>query len=92
MQGFTEADGRQLAADMLLELRDAGADATCLDAGIRIAVGLSGPQNNVVARYLRELRKRDSAELDAGFAGVVSEFIGSALDGSVIDPEEYFDD
>lgn len=64
MQQFTEADGRQLAADMLLELRDAGADATCLDAGIRDGI----PQNNVAARYLKVLRERDSVELEAALA------------------------
>jgi hypothetical protein len=70
---------------MLKELREIGADAACIDARTRAQAGFSGPQRNVVADYLQRI---DAASA-AGFGEVLSDFLASALDGAVADPELY---
>lgn len=77
---FSSADGRQLAIDMLLELRDLGADATAIDRP---------GQQNIVGHYLRIIREQGAPALEHGFAAVLTDFIAGALDGAAPDPEVY---
>lgn len=89
MPKFTKADGRELAVDMLRQIGELEPDLACMDRGTRISAGHTGEQRNVVADYLRTIRQRGSAELEAGFGEVLVDFLASALDGSVPDPEFY---
>ena len=84
MQRLTEADGRRLAIDMLLEIRDElGVDESVLDDDARDG----RPQSDVLARYLRSVRAAGSAA-EAGFLAVLTDFVGSGFEGAP-DPEEY---
>jgi hypothetical protein len=86
---LTRADGRQLAIDMLRQIHELEPDAACIDRGTRVSAGLAGEQRNVVADYLRTMRERSSPELEDGFGEVLTDFLASALDGAVPDPEFY---
>ncbi len=84
MERFTQADGRQLAIDMLLEIRDElGVDECVLDADARDGRA----QSDVLARYLRAVRDA-GASAEAGFVAVLTDFVGSAFEATP-DPEEY---
>ena len=69
--------GRRLAVELLLEIRELGAEWTQGQA-----------QSDVLSRYLEEVRKAD-AETERAFLGVLTDFIGSSLDGATPDPEFY---
>ena len=84
MQRFTEADGRQLAIDMLLEIRDrVGVDECVLEDSVRDG----RPQSDVLARYMRSVRDAGEAA-EAGFVAVLMDFVGSAFEATP-DPESY---
>lgn len=84
MPRFTEADGRQLAVNMLLEIRDElGVDECVLDPDARDG----RPQSDVLARYLRTVRDAGAAA-EAGFVAVLTDFVGSAFEATP-DPESY---
>lgn len=84
MPRFTEADGRQLAIDMLLEIRDElGVDECVLEDE-----GRDGrQQSDVLARYLRAVRDAGAAA-EAGFIAVLTDFVGSAFEAPSA-PEDY---
>jgi hypothetical protein len=82
MAKLTEADGRQLAVDLLRELQDFG----YLDEYL-IQGGTGRLANNVALRFLDTVR--DSAELRLGFAAVLTDFISGAYHRGVTDPEAY---
>lgn len=87
MSELGECDGRELAVQLLRELGMANADATTIDADCW-PEGVHA-QDNIVLRYLRALRESGSADLEAGFASILTDFIGSALDGAVPDADYY---
>ena len=72
---LTEADGRQLAADMLKEMERIGFDELALD-GAQYREGR--PQNDVLARYLAAAR--GSADIERGFLAVLTDVLGSAAE------------
>ncbi len=74
---YTERDGRELAVQMLHELMHAGADVCAIESKYRDGT----PQFDAFARYLAILRDRQSAELDAGFAAILTDALGIYLDG-----------
>ena len=83
---LTEADGRKLAVDMLLELRAIGADVTSIEEQYH-EQGRS--QDSVVARYLETVRTHGNPNVEVGFVAVLTDFLAGALDGAVPDPELY---
>ena len=83
---LTAADGRQLAADLLRELKVAGVDECMVDAKYRDG----RPQCDALARYLRVARESGSAEVEASFIAVLTDFVGSAFEGAP-DPAEHED-
>jgi hypothetical protein len=85
-QQFTEADGHQLAADMLREVHDEWlTDPWQADDGI---AGWRKAAPVVLPRYLMKVREASSPELERGFFAVLTDFIGGSLDGVV--PEAQF--
>ena len=84
MHRFTESDGRRLAIDMLLEIRDElSVDECVLDANWRDG----RPQSDVLVRYLKSVRSAGAAA-EAGFVAVLTDFVGSVFEFTP-DPEEY---
>lgn len=79
-----DADGRQLAVDLLRELRAAWEDESWL-----IDERTGAQRDNVVLRYLAVLRTQGSPSAEAGFAAVLTDFMGSAVNGGVPDPDLY---
>lgn len=75
-QLLTEADGRRLAVDMLVEMAELGVDDLAID-GAEYRDGR--PQNDVLARFLRSVRGAPAVE--AGFLQVLTDVIGSAVEG-----------
>jgi hypothetical protein len=77
---FTSADGCQLAIDMLLELRELGRPLLLDDSqgsATRRCAAQVGPPRSI------------GAELEHGFAAVLTDFIAGALDGAAPDPDFY---
>lgn len=74
---FTQADGRRLAVDMFVEMRDLGTDELVIDRAGEYREGR--PQNDVLARYLRTARAHP--EVEAGFLAMLTDAIGSAVEG-----------
>jgi hypothetical protein len=74
---LTEADGRRLAVNMLVEMRDLGADELVIDRADEYRDGR--PQNDVLVRYLRTAREQPRVE--AGFLAVLTDVLGSAVEG-----------
>jgi hypothetical protein len=84
MERFTQADGRRLAIDMLLEIRDdVGVNESVLDDDARDG----RPQSDVLARYMRTVKHAGGAA-EAGFVAVLTDFIASAFEATP-DPAEY---
>lgn len=77
-------DGRQLAADLLRELQAQHNVEECF-----LVDGSSIVQNNVARVYLEALIGLQSEDAVHGFAAVLTDFIASAYDGAVNDPELY---
>lgn len=79
----TEADGRRLAIDMLKDLQDTWlGDADCEnDRGRRDPA--------TVRTYLSALLTRESEAAERGFAAVLTDFIGNALERRAPSPWEY---
>ena len=84
----TEADGRKLAIEMLWDAQNISADLTCLYPHDNPVRG-DRPQRNYFLKYLKRLRKANNEEVDRGFAAVLSDFCGSAIDGGVLWPDQY---
>ena len=79
---FTEADGRRLAVDMLVEMRDLGFDELAIGDAEEVREGR--PQADILARYLRTAREHPNVE--AGFLAILTDVIGSAAeDGGAIE-------
>jgi len=80
-QIFTEADGRQLAVNMLRELDhfetndEDGPWPWSINAMYRPE---DTPQDNVVLRYLDNIQQRGSEDLLMGFCAVLTDYLGSA--------------
>jgi hypothetical protein len=45
------------------------------------------PQNNLLYRYLLRLREIGDAQIEAAFCSVITEYVASARDGSLVDIE-----
>ena len=73
---FTRLDGRRLAVDMLVEMRDAGFDALIIDDAHDYRDGV---QSDVLVRYLRTAREHP--EVEAGFLEILTDVIGSHAEG-----------
>ncbi len=82
---FTQADaGRQLAVDMLREIHELGADELVIDHE-----GRAGrPQSDVVARHLQSARAAGTMA-ERAFIAVITDALGTALEGSLPEPEFY---
>jgi hypothetical protein len=74
---------------MLRQLQELEPDACCIDRGTRVQVGVDEAQRNVVADYLRSIRRAGSTELELGFGEILSDFLSAALDGAAPDPGSY---
>lgn len=88
---FTEADGYRLAADLLRDVRE---HYLAREKGLSVeqVEGLWKQDNSdVIRRYLTVLSTKKSPALERGFFAVLTDFIGSAADGAVCDPEFYQD-
>lgn len=86
---FTEADGHQLAADMLRELRVhylAREEGVTTDAEIEAL--WHRDDSAILRRYLSTVRRRRSPALEKGFLAVLTDQLGAAQDGA-IDPDFY---
>ena len=84
----TEADGRALAINMLWDAQNISYDLTCLYPYENDVRG-DQPQRNYFLKYLKRLRKANNEDVDRGFAAVLSDFCGGALDGGAMGPEQY---
>jgi len=73
---LSEADGRRLAIDMLLEMSALDLDELAID-GTEAREGR--PQSDVVRRYLRTAR--ENASVEAGFIAVLTDALGSFAEG-----------
>ena len=85
---FTEADGHQLAADMLRDVHDEwfnNEEYQAASPGAEWAL-LKG---EVLCRYLDTVRNSQSATLERGFYSVLTDYIGSCMDGVVPDADFY---
>ena len=71
---LSEADGRRLAVDMLVEMRRLGFDELAINGADECREGR--PQNDVLVRYLRTVRSHP--EVEAGFLAVLTDVIGDA--------------
>lgn len=77
-------DGRQLATDLLREIRALSSGESCFMEG-----GCRMPQENLVMRYVSALRgPRNHMALEA-FCAVLTDFVASGYGGGVPDPETY---
>lgn len=86
---FTEADGRQLAVDMLRELGDQWISADLEQVpDDQITETLINIEPTIVRRYVESALASDHS-VQRGFLCVLSEYIGSAVNGSQLDPEGY---
>lgn len=81
---FTEADGHQLAVDLL---REVGHEWSTFEDSTSDA--WKRQQVQVVARYLATLREHSSPELERGFCAVLTDYLGACVNGGVPDPEYY---
>lgn len=75
---FTEADGHQLAIDLLDEMSEIGMDELCIDQADEYREGRS--QNDVLTRYLRAAQQHPAVE--RGFLAVLTDVIGSNVECS----------
>ena len=75
---FTEADGHQLAIDLLDEMQDIGMDELGIDEADEYRDGR--PQNDVLTRYLRVAQTHPQVE--KGFLAVLTDVIGSHVEGT----------
>lgn len=75
---FTEADGRRLAVDMLVEMRELGMDELAIE-GAEYRSGR--PQSDVLVRYLRNAQRH--AAIEAGFLAVLTDALGCANGGAL---------
>jgi len=73
---FSEADGRRLAVDMLVEMRELGLDEFSIE-GAPYREGR--PQNELLARYLA--RAREHPQVEAGFLAILSDAVAQAVEG-----------
>lgn len=66
-------------------------DDCCLDATYRRygTNGGRGPADNVLLRYLDQLRAEGDRELEAGFCSVLSDYVGTCAIGVVPDVGQY---
>lgn len=85
---LTEADGYQLAADMLRDLHeewlsDEEFQQTEEEGAWRLLRG------DTVRRYMETVSNSGSQALERGFYAVLTDFIGSCVDGAVPDAEFY---
>lgn len=95
-KNFTEADGRQLAADMLRDIHQRyGENEERIVASFgdqeppRMWPLLLDQEPDVLRRYLGTVRRAKSRNLERGFLCAVSHFIACSIDGGDPDPEEY---
>jgi hypothetical protein len=73
---FTAADGRQLAVDLLREIKSTGVDECLVECRYR----QGRTQCDVLARYLRTVRQTGSAEVEPGFVDALTDYVGSAFE------------
>lgn len=81
---LTEANGREIAIQMLREIENAGLDECTIEQDCRDG----GAQNNVALRYIDKLG--DSKQLRAGFASMITEFVASYADGRSNSMAEFY--
>jgi hypothetical protein len=77
---FTEADGRQLAIDMLRDLADEWEASDELLEGVpddEITETILRRDPAVLRRYLKVMRARRCAALERGFLAVLADMLGS---------------
>lgn len=89
---LTEADGRQLAVDMLRDLGDRWNDQEGLDADgepSEVTEALMNREPDILRRYLGQVHARNSPQVERGFLCVLSEYIGSAVEGAPLDLDAY---
>ena len=82
---LTEADGRALAVAMLRHFWDVEDDQHSIEAMYRTE---GTQQDNVVLRYVGEAAAGNADAL-TGFCAVLTDYIGSAVGGSVPDEDIY---
>lgn len=94
MNAFTEADGRQLAADMLREIGARWLEGQGgLDANDRsINEQIINREPGALRRYLATVRDSGSEALERGFLCVLTDFIGSSVTEGVPDVALYEED
>lgn len=81
----TLADGRKLAAGMLMKFRKGNVD----DASIEVRYRPGKPQSDTLTRYLGVVRRHSNPAVEAGFNAVLTDFLAHALTGGVVEPEFY---
>ena len=81
----TLADGRKLAAGMLMKFRKGN---NVDDASIEARYRHGKPQSDTLTRYLRVARSHSNPAVEAGFNAVLTDFLAHAFEG-VVEPEFY---
>jgi hypothetical protein len=77
------AVGFTLAFDLYDELLEIGGDSFVLESSCRDG----DPQNNVFLRFLDRLRQSGDRDAEVAFSKIITDMIGSALEGCIPDPE-----
>lgn len=92
---FTEADGRQLAVDMLREIGDWWfnvSESMSEAQGEKDAmVPFLRRDPRILRRYIRTVEAKRSAALSRGFFTVVTEYIGGAIHGAPSDIDSAYE-
>jgi len=96
---FTEADGRELAVNMLRELAewDGKVDERVFESITDennvpdMTDVLLDEEPEILTRYLATVRRKKSAELERGFLCLLSHFLASAAAGESCLEEKYED-
>lgn len=81
---LSQADGRKLAVDMLVGLRDSNADEASIESRYRPGKA----QCDILSRYQRVMRDQGNPAVEVGFNAVPNDFLGHVFYG-IVEPEFY---
>src|SRR5437762_4821632 len=85
---LSQADGRRLAAEMLIKFQESNHDEVAVEQ--RYRAGKS--QSDILGRYQRVVRHQPDPSVEAGFNAVLSDFLSHSLSGGCeMEPEFYLE-
>lgn len=83
---LSQADGRMLAVDMLIEFRESNSDEVSIEQRYRPGK----PQSDILGRYQRVVKDHNNPTVEAGFNAVVNDLLSHFLSGGcLMEPEFY---